>query len=176
MDFATEFVSTIVHRDGDATEPVASGRKIIAHITNNLGGWGSGFVVPLGSKYPQSKAMYQRWATSGRHVSDNWLTDFPPFTLGQTQFVVCTPSIVVANMTAQDGYPSKDNPHPCNLGATTQCLATVFEYARLHRASVHMPEIGCGLGGATWDEIENCIQAAANMASSYPSLTVYHFA
>ena len=32
---------------GDATRPQASGPKIIAHICNDLGGWGKGFVVAI---------------------------------------------------------------------------------------------------------------------------------
>lgn len=39
---------------GDATNPEISGNKIIAHICNDVGGWGKGFVVAVskGGKNP----------------------------------------------------------------------------------------------------------------------------
>lgn len=35
---------------GDATEPIGEGEKIIAHICNDQGGWGAGFVLALSKK------------------------------------------------------------------------------------------------------------------------------
>lgn len=32
----------ITYVTGDATKPVGNGRKIIAHVTNDEGGWGAG--------------------------------------------------------------------------------------------------------------------------------------
>jgi O-acetyl-ADP-ribose deacetylase (regulator of RNase III) len=34
-----------------------------------------------------------------------------------------------------------------------RCLATLAEEALRLRASVHMPRIGCGLAGGTWERI-----------------------
>ncbi len=33
----------IVYLKGDATQPKTEGNKIIAHICNDIGGWGKGF-------------------------------------------------------------------------------------------------------------------------------------
>jgi O-acetyl-ADP-ribose deacetylase (regulator of RNase III) len=170
-----DFLNAVQYVTGDATSPQGDGRKIIAHITNNLGGWGSGFVLPLAKKYPQAELAYRRWADKRQHPSDNWLTEFPPFDLGEVQYVIVSPSVVVANMTAQDGYPSAENPHPCDLEALDLCLTDLFEFARQKRASIHMPRIGCGLGGATWDEIEECFWNAVVRSGSRPAITVYDF-
>ena len=36
---------------GDATSPQAKGRKIIAHICNDLGKWGKGFVMAVSARW-----------------------------------------------------------------------------------------------------------------------------
>ena len=38
-------MATIHYIKGDATQPQAKGNKVIAHICNDLGGWGKGFVL-----------------------------------------------------------------------------------------------------------------------------------
>lgn len=44
---------------GDATEPQGTGRKIIAHVCNDCGGWGAGFVLALSAKdyRPESRDL-----------------------------------------------------------------------------------------------------------------------
>ena len=42
-------MSEIHYTTGDATRPATDGRNIIAHICNDIGGWGKGFVGPLSS-------------------------------------------------------------------------------------------------------------------------------
>ena len=48
-------MKTIKYLLGDATSPDLSTRPLIAHICNDIGAWGKGFVVPLGQKYPKAK-------------------------------------------------------------------------------------------------------------------------
>lgn len=55
---------------GDATQPIGEGKKIIAHICNDKGGWGRGFVVALGGRYPLAKSSYKMWA-KGKDVHGN---------------------------------------------------------------------------------------------------------
>jgi hypothetical protein len=38
---------------GDATSPQAKGPKLIAHIGNDLGGWGKGFVLAVSRRWPE---------------------------------------------------------------------------------------------------------------------------
>lgn len=162
----------ITYVKGDATRPIGDGNKIIAHIVNSLGGWGSGFVVPLGALYPKAEMSYRRWADHRNQEVSEWS---PEFELGNTQFVNVAPGLCVANMCAQDGYPSRANPHPCDLDATASCLEDVYRLAFNNDASIHMPRIGCGLGGAEWDEILTCIEKATQYlpADRIPPTTVY---
>ncbi|MGW4499908.1 hypothetical protein ACWENR_15015 [Micromonospora sp. NPDC004336] len=38
---------------GDATSPQAKGPKVIAHVCNDAGGWGKGFVLAVSRRWPQ---------------------------------------------------------------------------------------------------------------------------
>lgn len=46
---------------GDATSPQARGPKIIAHICNDLGGWGKGFVLAVSRRWPEPERAYRQW-------------------------------------------------------------------------------------------------------------------
>lgn len=38
---------------GDATTPLGKGPKVIAHVRNDLGGWGKGFVLAISRRWPE---------------------------------------------------------------------------------------------------------------------------
>lgn len=162
---------------GDATNPQGDGLKIIAHIVNSSGGWGAGFVVPLGAKYPYAESSYRQWHKGVTQGS--LLNEFPEFDLGSTQFITVESSVIVANMCAQDGYQSKTVPVPLSYAALCICLVDVFIQASKLNASVHMPRIGCGLGGGNWVKVLECLDAANVSASvavqqyNAPKVTVY---
>jgi hypothetical protein len=81
----------------------------------------------------------------------------PEFRLGEVQFVTVNKDITVANMVAQRSIRSRDNPKPLSLMALKICLKQVYSLAELEGRTVHMPRIGCGLAGGTWDEVEPVI-------------------
>ncbi len=43
-------MSAIRYIKGDATQPQAGGNKVIAHVCNDLGGWGKGFVMAISKR------------------------------------------------------------------------------------------------------------------------------
>ena len=137
---------------GDATAPQAKGIKIIAHVSNDLGGWGKGFVVAISRRWPMPEREFRAWAKA-RETND--------FGLGATQFVQCESEVWVANMVGQHGIRRKGDtgPQPVRYEAIEKCLGDVAAKARELGASVHMPRIGCGLAGGTWDKIEPLIFA-----------------
>src|SRR5262249_13954931 len=51
----------IQYLQGDATSPQAKGDKIIAHICNDLGGWGKGFVLAVSRRWSEPEASYREW-------------------------------------------------------------------------------------------------------------------
>ena len=127
---------------GDATAPVRT-RAVIAHICNDMGAWGAGFTA----------AIDRRWTEPGRVYGIQ-----PQHHLGAVRFVQVTPHICVANMVAQHGYGR--GVRRVDDRALVACLRNVAQYARDRSATVHMPRIGCGLGGAKWEEIEPLVLEA----------------
>lgn len=138
----------IAYITGDATRPKGYGIRIIAHVVNNRGGWGRGFVLALSRRWSYPEQSYRAWAKS----SDG------TFELGHVQLVKVEPHTYVANMVAQDGYGSTTNQVPLRYYALEECLKELSLQANILKASVHMPRIGCGLGGADWAKVEALIK------------------
>lgn len=138
---------------GDAVYPEGDGQKLITHICNDRGGWGSGFVVALSKRDKIAENAYRLWYR-------NQHTGATPFELGQTQIVNFADDIWVANMIAQAGIRHDPSAPPAvHYDALRSCLTYVARYAKrgLTPTSVHMPRIGCGLGGGSWDKVEAII-------------------
>lgn len=149
---------------GDATSPQAKGPKVIAHICNDLGGWGKGFVLAISRKWPQPERDYLDWY---RHRAGN------DFALGAVRLIPVQADIWVANMIGQHGMRAGSDGPPIRYAAVEQCLRTLGDKAIGLRASVHMPRIGCGLAGGRWDRIEPLVEGA--LCERGVSVTVYDF-
>lgn len=134
---------------GDATLPKGDGPCIIAHVCNDIGGWGKGFVQPLGRRYPEAETQYRAWF---RRKID------PLFALGQVQFVEVAPQVWVANMIAQHGVGRQGPTPPIRYGALRECLNYVRLFAQEQNVSVQMPRIGCGLAGGDWKIISKIVE------------------
>jgi O-acetyl-ADP-ribose deacetylase (regulator of RNase III) len=140
----------IKYLKGDATSPRARGCKVIAHICNDLGGWGKGFVLAISRRWRDPEAAYRAWH---RDRANN------DFALGAVQFVQVETKLWVANMIGQRGLRESAKGPPIRYDAVAACLAKVGAKAGELRASVHMPRIGCGLAGGKWEHIEPIILA-----------------
>lgn len=153
---------------GDATVPyLPDTPTVIAHVCNDQGGWGRGFVGQITRKLgPTPEAAYRQWF-AGKPRNDFMCETPGAFLLGRTQFVTVAPHVTVANMIAQQGYKSKQNPHPFSLSAIRPCLTSLFRFAFERGAVVQMPRIGTELGGANWDVIEEAIEDAVYGESDY---------
>jgi O-acetyl-ADP-ribose deacetylase (regulator of RNase III) len=140
-------MENIAYVKGDATDPNGEGDKIIAHVCNDIGGWGRGFVLALSKRWPQPENEYKKWYKSNEN-----------FALGEVIFVQVEKNIWVANMIGQrDIKPDKDGNPPVRYEAIGKALSKVAAFATEKKASVHMPRIGCGLAGGTWDKMEPVI-------------------
>lgn len=146
---------------GDATAPLGSGQKIIVHVCNNIGAWGRGFVMALSRKWPQPERQYRDWRRQRGQTLE----------LGAVQFVEVEEGIRVANLVGQHEIRSQNNEAPIRYEAVRIGLASVAaEAARLH-ASVHMPRIGTGLAGGSWEKIAPIIED--ELCSKGIAVTVY---
>ena len=74
---------------GDVTAPTGSGPRVIAHVCNDAGGWGKGFVVAISRRWPEPEAAFRSWYQE-RATND--------FALGAVQLVSVTSDCYVANM------------------------------------------------------------------------------
>lgn len=146
---------------GDATRPDTSngGAHFIAHICNNLGGWGRGFVLAISERWDDPEEEYRSAFRNHREPQ-----------LGDIQVIHVERNLHVVNMIAQNGYASKKNPEAVDYVALELCLNQVAELKPSH---LHMPRIGCGLGGGLWTKVEPIIQTA--ICKNGIPVTVYDF-
>ena len=146
---------------GDATTPLGKGPKVIAHVCNDLGGWGKGFVLAISRRWPEPETAYRRWQ---RERAGN------DFGLGAVQVVQVDRLLWVANMVGQHGIRTGSR-RPVRYEAIDTALDTVAERAVELGASVHMPRIGCGLAGGRWQRIEPLV--LARLTGRGIAVTVY---
>ena len=155
---------TIEYIRGDATQPQAKGNRIVAHVFNDLGGWGKGFVLAVSKRWPEPESAYRAWHRA-RSKND--------FGLGTIQVVPVEPYVWIANMVAQRGIKMGSNGPPIRYEAVRSCFKKLATEAKGLGASVHMPRIGCGLAGGKWEEIEPII--LDELISQGVEVTIYDF-
>ena len=155
--------NSIKYVKGDATTPHDSGNKIIVHVCNDVGGWGKGFVMAISRRWSEPESEYRKWYKSKEN-----------FDLGQVQFVKVNEDTWVANVIGQrDIRKDKYGIAPIRYEAVKEGLQKIEHFAKVNKASVHMPRIGCGLAGGTWDKMEPIIKEAFSDESI--AVTVYDF-
>lgn len=135
----------ITYTKGDATRPLGKGPKIIVHSCNDLGYWGAGFVMALTKRWSEPEAAYRRALIRG------------PLELGMVHFASVSDTIMVANLIGQKGIVSPTNNIPVKYSAIRRGMKKVAFKAKEINATIHMPRMGCGLGGGTWDKMEPII-------------------
>ncbi|RSN64627.1 Appr-1-p processing protein [Streptomyces sp. WAC 04229] len=155
-------MSEIRYVRGDATVPSVKGVKVIAHVCNDLGGWGRGFVLALSRRWPEPEAAYRAWHRD-RASND--------FGLGAAQFVQVERYVWVANLVGQRGTRTGSKGVPVRYEAIDTALGRLADKAAELDASVHMPRIGCGLAGGKWSRVEPLV--TGRLARRGIPVTVY---
>jgi O-acetyl-ADP-ribose deacetylase (regulator of RNase III) len=119
-------------------------KHVIAHICNDYGGWGSGFVLALSKLSTLPEKAYRA---------------IPPESLylGFTFLVEINPTVSAANMVAQHGNSRPGEP-AVRYPTLALCLNSLAVQLEGVNTAVHMPRIGCGLGGGNWETIEPIIE------------------
>ncbi|MER8222208.1 Appr-1-p processing protein [Streptomyces sp. NPDC094143] len=133
----------------DATAPPVKGVRIIAHVCDDLGGWGKDFVLALSRRRPEPEAAYRAWHRD-RAAND--------FALGAVRFVQVERYVWVADMIGRRGTRTGSKGVPVRYEAIDRALGAVADRARELGASVHMPRLGCGLAGGSWSRVEPLIE------------------
>ena len=138
---------------------------VVPHIVNSSGGWGAGFVVPLGLRYPASRERYLEFIAEHKLLEKRCL--------GKTDFVVVEENqdrtIIVANMVGQKGVVSANNRKPIKYAALVKCMCEVAKHIRMmgwddlsidvkKDVEIHAPKFGSGLACGNWALIEELIE------------------
>lgn len=142
-------MKSISYLVGDATNPKGEGNKIIAHICNDVGAWGKGFVLALSARSVAPERKFREWYAARQNID---------FGLGKVQFVPIAADILVANMIGQHKIRTENGVPPIRYEAVEIALTAVCQKALELRASIHMPRIGCGLAGGEWSQVEVLIE------------------
>ncbi len=146
---------------GSALEPRGSGPKMICHIVTDaaLVWGGQGFAAKLRQKFPAVQDDFRAWVKRTGGLK-----------LGNVHFAAAEGSAIVASMVAQHGFGPSATPR-IRYGALTKCLEITAHKARDDGASVHMPLIGTGQAGGSWELIKELITRA--LVDAGLSVTAY---
>lgn len=138
----------IVYLKGDATEPRKAGIKIIAQVVNDESNkWGGrGFAKFISDKWPHVFKSFAQWRRNQPQL----------FKLGNIHVASARKDIYIVNMIAQHGYGKSATPR-IKYADLAACLRQLGDIAHSFSATVHMPRIGTGAGGGTWEIISQLI-------------------
>jgi O-acetyl-ADP-ribose deacetylase (regulator of RNase III) len=148
--------------NGDALQPHGTGPKLIAHVIPNVKTiWGgNGFAAQVRRRFPEA------WVTFKELTAAN-VGQLP---LGSILTSDLFDSVTIAHMIAQRGIGPSPSPR-LRYAALASCLAQVRSKALQIGASVHMPRIGTGHGGAKWELVKEII--STELVEKGISTTVY---
>jgi|2_EtaG_2_1085320.scaffolds.fasta_scaffold00695_17 hypothetical protein len=158
---------------GDATKPqILDNAKgiMIPHVCNNIGGWGSGFVLAINEAFG-NKAMnaYRRWHSNGNfdmdlRADDDFGYSDTAFVLGSVQYVrIDKPKylgrpVTIANMIGQHKtIPHEAKPIRYAALATAMDEVGITSHANNSNYEIHAPMFGSGLAGGNWEIIKSLI-------------------
>jgi O-acetyl-ADP-ribose deacetylase (regulator of RNase III) len=133
---------------GDVLEPRAQGDKVICQLVNDQARtWGGGVARSAARKFPQAQDAFSTWLTALPRAER----------LGNVHFAAAAPSTTIASLVGQHGYGASTSPRIRYL-ALAQCFDKVLAYASDHEASVHMPRIGEGQSGGSWETVAEIVR------------------
>jgi O-acetyl-ADP-ribose deacetylase (regulator of RNase III) len=147
---------------GDATQPTAKGKRIVAHVVNDATpNWGGkGFAQAIKARWPEAQEAFRKWIDE----------DPERLSLGNLHIADVDSETSVASMICQKGYGSSAKVR-LRYFALEACLRNLNQIAAKHSASVHMPRIGCGQAGGSWFLVQELITGA--LLSEQVGVNVY---
>ncbi len=142
---------------GDATVPQTSAVNeiaIITHCCNNDGKWSKGFVLALSAKWEEPEKIYRNlcFRYSREQLS------------GKVCYAKIDNHLVVANMVAQNGTISEDNPKPVKYKALITCMEKVVDYIEMVKDQIgnpvviHAPKFCSDLDGGNFGTVLELIE------------------
>ena len=117
---------------------------IIAHGCNLSGGFGSGVAGAIAKKYPL--------------VKENYYENYKSKSLGEASGVEVVIGLYVINCFTQQRYGRDKSIQYADYNAIRDSLSKCIGLAQtIGVKEIHIPRIGCGLGGLNWELVENTL-------------------
>ncbi|MBZ5670041.1 MAG: ImmA/IrrE family metallo-endopeptidase [Acidobacteriia bacterium] len=143
-------IAEITYLRGDASRPRGSGPRILAQIVNDSAfTWGGGFSLTVREKWPVAQKAFRAWAERERRN----------LRLGTVHVGVVDENLAVVSMIAQHGYGPSPKPR-IRYMALKACLERLGSVAAERGATVHMPKIGSGQAGGSWNIVREFVDGA----------------
>ena len=148
---------SLTYRVGDATQP-RERPAVILHVVNNKGLWGAGFTAALDHAYRgEPGTVYRGWA-KGRQDA-----------LFKLDSVLCQrldTQLWLCHLCAQNGVGRGQR--RLDYESLAYCLEGAVTLApSLPKLSFHLPRIGTGYGGGSWETVEAIL--LRTVAAQFPT-------
>lgn len=147
FDAKQEGHSPISYFHGDALKPRGNGKKLVCQLVNDQAyRWGGGFAREAAQRFPTAEREFTAWISSIAREKR----------LGRVHISRSTDGVAIASLVAQSGFGKSELPR-IRYQALEQCFRTISTYATSDDYSVHMPKIGTGVSGGTWESVADII-------------------
>jgi Zn-dependent peptidase ImmA (M78 family)/O-acetyl-ADP-ribose deacetylase (regulator of RNase III) len=146
---------------GDVLKAQGSETRVICQLVNDQArSWGGGVARSAAKAFPAAHRDFS-----------NWITSLPKNRrLGDVHFAQTNQNMFIASLVGQEGFGPSPTPR-IRYAALEKCLAKISDFASSKSASVHMPRIGSGESGGSWDTVQEMVQDTL-IADGIP-VTVY---
>ena len=133
---------------GNVLAPTGAGTKVVCQLVNDQARvWGGGVARAAARQYPSAQQQFSQWfLPMPKHER-----------LGKVHFANVGIDTVIASLVAQEGYGASSSPR-IRYAPLERCFSAVAQFALDHGASVHLPRIGAGQSGGSWDTVEEIIR------------------
>jgi len=146
---------------GDASEPFGAEPKLLLQVVNDQAlVWGGGFAKQARKKWPHAQTHFRQWAYGRRNLK-----------LGNIHSVSVQQDLTLVSMICQHGFGKASSGPRLRYGALFSALDKVAAFAADANATVHMPRIGTGEAGGSWNIIEGIIRET--LISKGIKVTIY---
>ena len=135
-------------RHGDVLSPGGPGMKVVCQLVNDQARvWGGGVARATARRYPNAQREFS-----------HWFVQLPKRDrLGQVHFAETGTDTVIASVVAQEGYGPSTSPR-IRYAPLERCLSAVARFSLDRQATIHLPRIGAGQSGGSWDTVEEIIR------------------
>jgi len=134
-------------------------KGIIVHGCNARGVMGSGLAKQVKEKWPACFETYKQRLFFKPLDGSSCLGEVIPHFINE--------NLVIANAITQEDYGRTPGKVYVNYAAVKKCFTTIARAANDLQLPVHYPMIGAGLGGGSWELIEQQIDKAFEL---YPEV------